>query len=102
VSRIWKKNSSFRSQNENLPCKSDNIAGRTDLDPVFKHDYRVCMSAKELAKDVLNRLPDNVTMHELTEELYAAAVREGLEELDRGAGILHEDVKREFSSWFPK
>jgi predicted transcriptional regulator len=41
-------------------------------------------------------------MHELTEELYAAAVREGLEELDRGAGILHEDVKREFSSWFPK
>ena len=60
------------------------------------------MSAKELAQDVIKRLPDNATMHDLTEELYAAAVREGLAELDRGEGLAHEDVKREFQSWFPK
>jgi len=60
------------------------------------------MSAKELALDVIKHLPDNATMHDLTEELYVAAVREGLAELDRGEGIPHEDVKRQFESWFTK
>ena len=63
-------------------------------------DYLACMSAKELALDVIKRLPDNATMHELTEELFAAAVREGLAELDAGKGIPHEEVKRQFDSWF--
>ena len=60
------------------------------------------MSAKELAQHVIERLPDNATMHELTEELYAAAVREGLAELDRGEGVMHDEVKRQFDSWFTK
>lgn len=60
------------------------------------------MSAKELAQHVLERLPDNATMHDLTEELYAAAVREGLAELDRGEGITHDEVKRQFDTWFTK
>jgi predicted transcriptional regulator len=60
------------------------------------------MSAKELALDVIKNLPDNATMHDLNEELYAAAVREGLAELDRGEGIPHEEVKRQFESWFTK
>jgi predicted transcriptional regulator len=60
------------------------------------------MSAKELALDVIKRLPDNATMHDLTEELFAAAVREGLEELDAGKGVPHDEVKRQFESWFTK
>ena len=60
------------------------------------------MSAKELAQHVIECLPDNATMHELTEELYAAAVREGLAELDRGEGIMHDEVKRRFDTWFTK
>jgi predicted transcriptional regulator len=58
--------------------------------------------AKELAMDVIRRLPENASMHELTEELYAAAVREGLDELDRKEGIAHEEVQRQFDSWFTK
>jgi len=58
------------------------------------------MSAKELALNVINSLPDEATMPELTEELYSAAIREGLDELDRGEGIPHEEVKRQFNSWF--
>ena len=57
------------------------------------------MSTKELALDVITRLPDQATMHDLTEELYVAAVREGLAELDRGEGIPHDEVKRQFASW---
>ena len=60
------------------------------------------MRAKELALDVIKRLPDDATMHDVTEELYAAAVREGLEELDQGKGINHDEVKRQFGSWFTK
>ncbi len=53
------------------------------------------MSAKELALDVIKHLPDDATMLDLTEELYAAAVREGLDSLDRGEGIPHAEVKRQ-------
>jgi predicted transcriptional regulator len=60
------------------------------------------MRPKELALDVIKRLPDDASMHDVTEELYAAAVREGLEELDRGEGISHDEVKRQFQSWFTK
>ena len=60
------------------------------------------MSAKELALDVIKQLPDQATMRDLTEELYAAAVREGLDELDRGEGVSHEEVKQQFDSWFAK
>jgi predicted transcriptional regulator len=60
------------------------------------------MRAKELALDVIKHLPDDATMHELTEELYAAAVREGLDELDQGKGIPHDEVKRQFEGWFTK
>jgi predicted transcriptional regulator len=72
----------------------------TPLDHMAGGTYRVFMSAKELAQDVLKRLPENATMHELTEELYAAAVREGLDQLDRGEGIPHAEVQRQFDSWF--
>jgi predicted transcriptional regulator len=41
-------------------------------------------------------------MRDLTEELYAAAVRQGLDELDRGEGLSHEEVKQQFDSWFAK
>jgi predicted transcriptional regulator len=60
------------------------------------------MRAKELALDVIKHLPDDATMQELTEELYAAAVREGLDELDQGKGIPHDEVKRQFEGWFTK
>jgi len=60
------------------------------------------MSVKELALDVIKQLPEQATMRDLTEELYAAAVRQGLEELDRGEGVSHEEVKQQFDSWFAR
>ena len=51
------------------------------------------MSAKELARNVIAHLPDDATLHEFTEELYVAAVREGLSGLDRGEGVSHDEVK---------
>lgn len=72
------------------------------LDCAVRGAHSRSMSAKELALDVIKSLPDNATMHELTEELFAAAVREGLAELDRGEGVPHGEVRRQFDSWFTK
>ena len=69
---------------------------------MVRRAYYVSMSAKELALDVIKLLPDIATMHELAEELYAASVREGLDELDHGKGVPHDEVKRQFDSWFTK
>ncbi len=60
------------------------------------------MRAKELAQDVIAHLPDDVSMHDLAEELYLASVREGIAELDRGEGIPHHEAKRQFESWFKR
>jgi hypothetical protein len=93
-----------RHQNETVHFSNFNRHKpvRAVLDPRSKNGYVGRMSAKELALDVIKNLPDNATMHDLTEELYAAAVREGLAELDRGEGIPHEEVKRQLESWFTK
>jgi hypothetical protein len=58
------------------------------------------MCPKEMALNVIKGLPDNATMREITEELFAAAVCEGLDELDAEKGISHDEVKRQFESWF--
>jgi len=72
------------------------------LDEDCGSEQIAAMRAKELALDVIKHLPDDATMRELTEELYAAAVRQGLDELDQGKGIPHDEVKRRFEGWFTK
>jgi predicted transcriptional regulator len=76
--------------------------GSIELDGDAGSQQIAPMRAKELALDVIKQLPDDATMRELTEELYTAAVREGLDELDQGKGIPHDEVKRQFDGWFTK
>jgi len=46
------------------------------------------MSKKEAVLELVNRLPNNVTLREILREIeFVAAVKEGLEEIDRGQGI---------------
>ena len=78
------------------------LQNNAELDGNDGSEQIATMRAKELALDVIKHLPDDATMHELTEELYAAAVREGLDELDQGKGIPHDEVKRQFEGWFTK
>ncbi len=58
------------------------------------------MSTKQIVQDLLQRLPENVSLHDVVKEIeFIAAVREGLEELDRGERIPIEDIERELPSW---
>ena len=53
------------------------------------------MSEKEAVLELVNRLPNNVTLREILWEIeFVAAVKEGLEEIDRGQGISIDSVEQ--------
>jgi len=61
------------------------------------------MSNKEIVQDLLQRLPEGATLHDIAREIeFIAAVRQGLAELDNGERIPIEVVERELPSWIIK
>lgn len=61
------------------------------------------MSAKEILLEVAEKLPADATLTDAIYELeFRQAVEEGLAELDRGEGILIEQVKAQIASWAGK
>jgi len=58
------------------------------------------MTQKRLAIDAINDLPDEASLDEIAERVeFLAAVQKGLDQLDRGEGISHEEVKRRIATW---
>ncbi|MCK9397832.1 MAG: hypothetical protein M0Q44_19860 [Methylobacter sp.] len=58
------------------------------------------MSSKEIIKDLLLRLPDEVSLHQIAQEIeFIAAVRQGMAELDRGESVTVEQIEKELPSW---
>jgi hypothetical protein len=56
------------------------------------------MSAKEILLEAAEKLPPDATLHDAIHELeFRQAVRQGLDELDRGEGIPIERVKAEIA-----
>ena len=58
------------------------------------------MNNKQIVADLLQRIPEEVTLEEIAREIeFVAAVRQGLAELDRGERIPLDEVERELPSW---
>jgi predicted transcriptional regulator len=58
------------------------------------------VSTKQIVADLLQKLPDDATLHDVAREIeFVAGVRQGLAELDRGERIPLEQVERELPSW---
>lgn len=59
------------------------------------------MSAtKEQVQAVLSKLPDNCSLEDVQYQLYVIQkVTRGLEAVDRGEGIGHEDAKKRLERW---
>ena len=58
------------------------------------------LSTKELVRRALDHLPDDVTMPEVIERLdYLYQIRLGLDDLDAGRTVPHEEVKRQMAKW---
>jgi hypothetical protein len=54
------------------------------------------MTNKEIVQHLLQRLPDDVSLEDIAEELrFVAAVQQGISELDRGESVSIEEVERE-------
>jgi predicted transcriptional regulator len=61
------------------------------------------MSNKEIVEDLLQRIPEGASLHEIAQEIeFVAGVGQGLAELDRGERIPIEEVEREVHSWIIK
>lgn len=61
------------------------------------------MSSKEIVQDLLQRLPESASLHEIAREIeFVAAVRQGLDEVERGERIPIEEVEGDLPSWLIK
>jgi predicted transcriptional regulator len=58
------------------------------------------VSQKEIVLDVISELPDEVSLEQIAEKIeFLAAIQKGMDQLDRGEGIPHEEVKRQLATW---
>jgi predicted transcriptional regulator len=58
------------------------------------------MSTKQIVEELLQRLPENATLHDVARQIeFVAGVRQGLDELNRGERIPLDDIERELPSW---
>ena len=58
------------------------------------------MTQKALVLDAIKELPDEATLEEIAERIeFLAAIQKGIDQLDRGEGISHEEVKRQLARW---
>lgn len=58
------------------------------------------MTEKEIVIKAVSDLPDDCSIDEIADRIeFLAAVRKGLDQLDRGEGIPHEEIKRQLASW---
>lgn len=61
------------------------------------------MTTKQIVHDLLQRLPENASLHEVAREIeFVAAVRQGLDELDAGEQIPLSQIERELPEWVIK
>jgi predicted transcriptional regulator len=61
------------------------------------------MSDKQLVLDSIKRLPDDAGLDVIAERVeFLAAVRKGLDQIERGQTIPHDEVKRQLASWLSK
>lgn len=61
------------------------------------------MSEKQVALETIQRMPDTATLDEITQRLeFLAAVQKGLDQVEKGEVVSHEQVKKELASWLSK
>jgi len=58
------------------------------------------MSNREIAIDLIQKLPENVSLHDIAREIeFVAGVREGFQQLERGEGVPADKVREMIPSW---
>jgi len=61
------------------------------------------MSDKQLALESIQRLPADATLEAIAERLeFLAGIRKGLDQIERGETVPHDEVKRQLATWLAK
>ena len=61
------------------------------------------MSNREIAIDLIQKLPEDTPLREIAKEIeFVAGVREGFEQIERGEGVPAEKVREMIPSWIIK
>jgi hypothetical protein len=56
------------------------------------------MTEKEIVLETIRALPDDCSLEEIAERVdFMVAVRKGLDQVDRGEGIPHDEIKRQLA-----
>src|SRR6185436_4234901 len=76
------------------PAIERNLRCRTHSSIIFH------MTEKEMVLKTVRDLPDDCSIDEIADRIeFLAAVQKGLDQLDRGEGIPHDEIKRQLASW---
>lgn len=58
------------------------------------------MTQKEIVLEALRELPEDVTFREIADRIeFLAGIQVGLDQLDFGQTVAHDEVKRQLASW---
>ena len=61
------------------------------------------MTQKRLVLETISELPDEVSLDEIAERIeFLVAIQKGIDQLDRGEGIPHEEIKRQLATWLAR
>ncbi|MGI8966313.1 MAG: hypothetical protein ACR2H1_09555 [Limisphaerales bacterium] len=61
------------------------------------------MTAKQIVLDALNRLPEEISFYDISEEVaFLTALREGEEQIKNGQVISNDQMKSRLDSWVSK
>lgn len=58
------------------------------------------MTEKEIALETIRALPDDCSLEDIAERIkFMVEVKKGLDQLEGGEGIPHDEVKKQLASW---
>lgn len=58
------------------------------------------MSSKQIALEVISKLPDEASLMDIAHELeFVAGIREGADELDRGESLSADNLRQRIPGW---
>ena len=61
------------------------------------------MTQKELVLDAIRELPNDCSLEEISKRVeFLAGIQKGIDQLDRGESIPHDEIKKQLASWLSK
>lgn len=58
------------------------------------------MSQKEIVLDAIQELPDDASIDQIADRVeFLAAIQKGIDDIDRGDTVPHEEIKKQLAAW---